>query len=72
MVYKRATQKLRNVGIEHLQVIKGMYGPYLYDPRGARQESIVHKTPDDCVNAAVDGERPRITEKNKLDKAKAI
>ncbi len=66
MVYKRATKKLRDAGIEHLQVIKGVYGPYLYDPRVNRQQSVCHKTPDACVEAAIKGERPsqRGDEKN--------
>ena len=60
MVYKRATKKLRDAGIEDVQVIKGAYGPYLYDPRANRQQSLCHKTPDDCVDAAIKGERPTI------------
>lgn len=65
MIYKRATKKLRAAGIEHLQIIKGIYGPYLYDPRANRQESTVHKTPDACIDAAINGERPRITTEGK-------
>ncbi len=61
MIYKRATKKLRDAGIDNLEITKGIYGPYLYDPRADRQESVVHKTPDACVEAAIKGERPRIT-----------
>lgn len=57
---KRATQKLRDSGIEHLVVQRGVHGPYLLDPRYRAQRSRCHKTWQETVAAAVAGERPTI------------
>lgn len=57
---KRATQKLRDNGIEHLVVHRGAYGPYLLDTRYSVQRSRCHKTWQETVAAAVAGERPTI------------
>ena len=58
MVYKRATKKLREAGIEHIVVVKRLFGASLYDPRMTRQTTTCHKTWQDAVKAAINGERP--------------
>jgi hypothetical protein len=66
-VLKRATQKLREAGIEHIEVRTGLYGPYLLDPRLKRQNcGRVYKTWQEAVKAAIDGARPTpMTEEGK-------
>lgn len=54
---KRATKQLEAHGID-LQVIKGCYGPYLYDPSLRKQRGKVYKSVEAAVAAAVAGERP--------------
>ena len=58
MIYKKAAKKLRDAGIKYLVVQKGLWGPYLYDPRMLKQTSPCHETPLQCVEAAIKGERP--------------
>ena len=61
MILKRATKKLQEAGI-NLQVRRGLWGPYLYDPALMKQTSRVHKSAEDCVRAAIAGERPQAPE----------
>lgn len=62
---KRATKQLAEQGIA-LQVIKGCYGPYLYDPSLRKQRGKVYKSAEDAVAAAVAGERP-VDEEEQVD-----
>ena len=39
MIYKRATQQLRAAGIEHIVIIKRLWGPAPEDPRLQHQRS---------------------------------
>jgi hypothetical protein len=56
-VYKRATKKLQEAGI-NLEVRKGLWGPWLSDPTLRRQRGKCYKTPEEAVQAALAGERP--------------
>lgn len=56
-ILKRATKKLRDQGIA-LNVVKGLYGPYLEDPTFRHQRGKVYKDVDAAITAAVNGERP--------------
>lgn len=58
MIAKRATKKLRDVGIEEFIINKGKYGFSIQNPTYAMQRSTVHKTADLAIAAAIAGERP--------------
>jgi hypothetical protein len=56
-VLKRATAKLKVAGID-LEVRKGLYGPWLFDPMLKHQRGTVYPSVDAAVAAALAGERP--------------
>ena len=62
MIMIRATRKVAHLGLE---VQKGTYGYYLFIPGVYLQSGKVHDTIDECVSAAIDGERPVIIAKAK-------
>ena len=55
----RATRRLRDAGIEHIEVHRVLHGFALYDPRLKRQEANVYQQIDPAVQAALEGERPK-------------
>lgn len=59
MISKRGTKKLREAGIESLEIHKGAYGFSLYDPAFRKQEALVYSTPQEAVKAAIGGKRPK-------------
>lgn len=58
MTYKRATKKLRDAGIEDIDIVKRLYGPAPENIRWERQTSSCFKTPDEAAQAVIDGFRP--------------
>ncbi len=66
MILKRATKTIQGAGIA-LEVHKGLYGPYLYDPRLRRQSGVVYKNTDAAISAAFQGERPKPNFKYRSD-----
>lgn len=55
---KGATKKLREAGIEHIEVRRGLWGLYLYDPRLKKQRIVRCANWREAVQAAIHGERP--------------
>ncbi len=62
MIYKRATKQLRDAGIEHLVIVKYLWGPSVEDVRAQRQRSQCFDTPAEAVQAVLDGFRPSVDE----------
>jgi len=58
MIAKRPTQKLKDLGFESLEVIKGLYGFYLRDTTMKYQRSTTYKTGQEVVDSAIRGEKP--------------
>jgi hypothetical protein len=59
MLSKRGTKKLRDAGIQDIEVHKGLYGFYLYDPRLSYQTGTsCRDTADRAVEDALGGLRP--------------
>ena len=54
----RATQKLRQADISHIEVHRCLYGYTLYDPRLVRQKSTVYQSIPEAVAGALGGDRP--------------
>lgn len=54
----RATQKLRQADISHIEVHRCSHGYTLYDPRLVRQESNVYQSIPEAVAGALGGDRP--------------
>lgn len=65
-VYKRATKIIQDAGVR-LEVHKGLYGPYLHDPRLQRQRGNVYKDVNAAISAALRGERPEPDFKYRAD-----
>lgn len=63
---KRASARLEKMGIP-LQVRRGLYGPYLYDPALLRQRAVVYKSAEEAVQAALHGVRPTPDYKTRAD-----
>ena len=59
MIYKRATEKLRKAGVEHIVIKKQLWGATPYDTRLLRQTSQCFRTPMQAADAVIDGFRPR-------------
>lgn len=60
MEYKRATAQLRAAGIEHIVIVKRLYGPAPHDPRMTAQTSRCFNTWQEAVKAVIDGFRPAV------------
>jgi hypothetical protein len=58
MIYKRATQQLRNHGILDLVIEKRRFGATPMNPAWARQQSRCFKDATEAVNAVLSGYRP--------------
>jgi len=62
MIYKRATKKLRDVGITDIVIVKGAWGPYPRSTVAKRQKSKCFATPNAAAQAVIDGFRPTVEE----------
>jgi hypothetical protein len=58
MLYKRATRALREAGIDHILIVKRLWGAAPEDPRLARQTSQCFATWQEAVEAVKAGFRP--------------
>jgi len=58
MTYKRATNKLRAVGIEDIAIVKRLYGAAPENLMWERQSSQCYRTPELAAQAVIDGFRP--------------
>ena len=58
MIYKRATQKLKDAGIEDIHIVKRLYGAAPEDRRYTQQTSQCFATPARAVAAVLAGFRP--------------
>ncbi len=65
-ILKRATKIIQDAGIR-LEIHKGLYGPYLYNPRLKRQRGKVYKDADAAISAALRGEKPEPDFKYRVD-----
>ena len=61
MIYKRATQILRDANIEHIVIVKRLWGPSPEDTRAVVQTSKCFKTWQEAVVAVKAGYRPKVT-----------
>ncbi|MBU2052582.1 hypothetical protein KKH13_05235 [Patescibacteria group bacterium] len=66
-IMKRATKQLRDAGIEHIEIHKGLYGYTPYDSRLTYQASITYNTADEAVRAVKGGTRPEEGRKRRSD-----
>ena len=58
MIYKRATQKLRDAGIEDIYIYKRLYGASPENIMYQRQTAQCFRSPDEAVHAVIGGYRP--------------
>ena len=58
MPYKRATQRLRDAGIEDITIYKRLYGAAPENDRWERQTSQCFATPREAAEAVINGFRP--------------
>ena len=61
-ILKRATAKLREAGIERLEVHRHLWGYIVMDPAMRKQRNWCHDSAEEAVQAAIKGERPTIPE----------
>lgn len=63
MILKRATKKVEHLGLE---IHKGLYGPYIYDPTLALgcQRGIVYPSTEEAIKQALTGVRPELKIEN--------
>ena len=59
MVYKRATKKLRDAGIQDIQIVKRLYGAAPENIMYERQTSRCFASPALAVEAVIAGFRPQ-------------
>jgi hypothetical protein len=60
VIYKRATQQIRDAGIDHIVVVKRLWGPAPEDTRAVSQTSRCFKTWQQAAQAVIDGYRPTV------------
>lgn len=62
MIYKRATKALKDAGIDHIQIVKYLWGPAPEDTRATKQTSRCFDTWQKARDAVLDGYRPSVEE----------
>jgi hypothetical protein len=60
MIYKQATKKLRDAGVDHIVIVKRLWGASPEDKRAIRQTSLCFESWQEAVKAVLDGYRPKI------------
>ena len=62
MIYKRATKKLKDAGINDIVIVKRLWGATPHYVSVRAQISTCFKTPDEAVKAVINGFRPTVKE----------
>jgi hypothetical protein len=62
MIYKRATKRIRDAGIEHIVVVKRLWGPAPEDTRATKQTSQCFPSWQAAAQAVIGGFRPEVHE----------
>jgi len=62
MIYKRATKQLQDAGIEHIVIVKRLWGPSPEDTRARKQTSQCFSSWQKAVQAVLGGFRPTVHE----------
>lgn len=61
MIYKRATKRLLNSGIEDIQIVRGLWGAAPENVMYERQHTRCFPSADEAATAVIDGFRPTRT-----------
>ena len=62
MIYKRATAQIRKAGIEHIVIVKRLWGAAPEDARAKKQTSQCFESWQAAAQAVIDGYRPEVHE----------
>jgi len=72
MIYKRATRQLRDAGIEHIVIVKRLWGPAPSDTRAISQTSQCFKSWQAAVQAVLAGYRPTVHQYRHQEKSDGL
>ena len=60
MIYKLATKQLRDSGINHIVIVKALFGAAVQDKRAAKQTTFCFENWQEARDAVLNGYRPTI------------